>query len=70
MKDFFTGRIRKLESKIVIQKAILDELELGLEPAVDLYCFRKLTETRLAIKQLHLLKKQAESDMQHLSLAQ
>lgn len=67
IKDFVASRIKQLESKIIIQQAILDGLEPNQETPIDIYSFRKISETQACIKQLYLLKQQAESDLRTLS---
>lgn len=68
MKDFVASRIRQLESKIMIQQSILDGLDFDQEDAVDLYIYRKISETEARIKQLSLLKQQAESDLRNFNI--
>ena len=69
MKDFVTSRIKLLESKIIIQQAILDGLDFSQEDTVDLFIYRKISETQACIKQLSLLKQQAESDLRNFSVS-
>ncbi|NRA45504.1 MAG: hypothetical protein HRU09_11170 [Oligoflexales bacterium] len=69
MKDFVSSRIKQLESKIIIQQAILDGLDFAREEAVDLFVYRKISETESCIKQLSLLKQQAESDLRNFNIS-
>ena len=68
MKDFVTSRIKQLDSKIMVQQAILDGLDFFQEETVDLYIYRKISETEARIKQLSLLRQQAESDLHSFNI--